>query len=68
MLVTLSVATSIDALAVGVSMAVIQKLSVWIPSEIIGLVAAAATAAGIQFGGRLGLRSGRWAEAVGGAC
>ncbi len=66
MLVTLSVATSIDALAIGLSMAFLQ-VSAWFPAAVIGLVAAALTAIGIVFGSRLGRGVGRWAEAVGGA-
>ncbi len=65
MLATLSVATSVDALAVGVSMA-LMRVSIWMPSVVIGLVAAAATTLGIHFGGRLGLRWGRVAEMSGG--
>lgn len=65
MLVTLSVATSIDALAVGLSMAFL-KISVWFPSVIIGLVAAAMTAVGIRFGSRIGSRWGKAAEITGG--
>jgi len=65
MLVTLSVATSIDALAVGLSMAFL-RVSIWIPSVVIGLVAAALSTAGIIFGSRLGLRFGRFAAAGGG--
>lgn len=65
MLVTLSVATSIDALAVGLSMGLIQ-VSVWVPSVVIGLVAAALSAVGIRFGSRLGPRWGHRAEVVGG--
>ena len=65
MLVTLSVATSIDALAVGLSMAFLRD-SVWTAAVVIGLVAAALSAVGIGFGGRLGRRWGRWAEAAGG--
>ena len=65
MLVTLSVATSIDALAVGLSMA-FMHVSIWIPSVVIGLVAAALSAVGIGLGSRLGPRCGRWAEALGG--
>ena len=65
MLVTLSLATSVDALAVGVSMALLQ-VSIWTPCIVIGLVAAAVTTIGIHFGGRLGLRWGRRAEMVGG--
>ena len=65
MLVTLSVATSIDALAVGLSMAFLRD-SVWTAAVVIGLVAAALSAVGIGFGGRLGRRWGRWADAAGG--
>ncbi len=65
MLVALSVATSIDALAVGLSMA-FMRVSVWFPAVVIGLVAATLSAVGIGFGSRLGSRWGRRAEAVGG--
>lgn len=65
MLVTLSVATSIDALAVGVSMA-FMRVSVWMPAAVIGIVAATLSALGIRFGRRLGSRVGRWAEGFGG--
>ena len=64
-LVTLSVATSIDALAAGVGLAFLRE-SIWIPSVTIGLVTAALTGVGIAFGSRLGSRWGRWAEVVGG--
>ncbi|MFH1268350.1 MAG: manganese efflux pump MntP family protein [Planctomycetota bacterium] len=64
-LVTLSVATSIDALAVGMSMAFL-RVSIWVPAAVIGLVAATLSAVGIRFGNRLGARVGRWAEAFGG--
>jgi putative Mn2+ efflux pump MntP len=65
MLVTLSIATSIDALAVGLSMAFL-RIEVWLPAIVIGAVAAALSALGILFGGRLGPRWGRWAGIVGG--
>jgi manganese efflux pump family protein len=64
-LLTLSVATSLDALAVGVSMALVG-VSVWIPSVVIGVVTATMTATGIVFGGRIGSRWGRWADLAGG--
>ena len=64
-LLTLSVATSIDALAVGMSMA-FMGVSVWFPSVVIGVVTATLTAVGITFGGRIGSRWGRWAEVAGG--
>ena len=65
MLVTLSIATSIDALAVGVSMA-LMRVSVWTASAVIGIVAAVLSAIGISCGSRIGPRWGRWAEIAGG--
>ncbi len=65
MLVTLSVATSLDALAVGLSLAFVG-VSVWTPSVVIGLVTATLTAFGLRFGSRLGERWGRRAEIAGG--
>ncbi len=65
LLVTLSVATSIDALAVGLSMSFL-RVSIITPGIIIGLVAALLTIVGISFGSRIGLRFGRLAEACGG--
>jgi putative Mn2+ efflux pump MntP len=64
-LVTLSVATSLDALAVGFSMAALG-VSVWVPSLVIGLVAGALTVVGLSFGTRLGAGWGRRAEVAGG--
>ena len=54
-LVTLSLATSLDALAVGLSMALLG-VAVWIPSVVTGIVTAALSAVGITFGGRIGPR------------
>jgi len=65
MLVTLSVATSIDALAVGMSFAFLQ-LSIWFPSVVIGIVTAILSAIGMAGGSRFGARGGRLAEVVGG--
>jgi putative Mn2+ efflux pump MntP len=64
-LLMLSVATSIDALAVGLSLAFLE-VSVWIPSLVIGVVAAVLSALGALFGCRLGQRFGVWAERFGG--
>ena len=64
-LVALSLATSIDALAVGMSMAFLQ-VSVWLPCVVIGLVAALFSAVGITFSGRILHRWGRAADLVGG--
>jgi putative Mn2+ efflux pump MntP len=65
-LVTLSVATSIDALAAGLGLALLHE-SIWIPSVTIGVVTAILTGIGITFGSRFGSRWGPWAE-VGGGC
>ena len=65
MLLTLAVATSIDALAVGLSLAALG-VSIWVPSVVIGVVAAVLTTVGALFGSRLGRRFGLWAERFGG--
>jgi len=67
MLITLSVATSIDSLAVGLSFAVLG-ISVWLPAAVIGIVAAVLTAVGLRLGCILGAASklGAQAEIVGG--
>ena len=52
-LVMLAVATSIDAMAVGLSFAMIG-VSVWGPAVVIGVVCAAVTAAGVKLGRMLG--------------
>ena len=64
-LVALSLATSIDALAVGLSMAFLQ-VSVWLPCVVIGMVAAVFSAVGITFSGRVLHRWRRVADLVGG--
>jgi putative Mn2+ efflux pump MntP len=65
LLVTLSVATSIDALAVGLSLAML-KIPVLYPAVVIGVVTAAMSAAGMMLGTRIGPRSQRAMQAVGG--
>lgn len=64
MLVALSIATSIDAFAVGLSMAFLQ-VGVLFPCIVIGLVAAAFSAVGIVFAGRVLRKWGRVAELLG---
>ena len=65
MLLLLSIATSIDALAVGLSLAFL-KVGIIYPSIVIGIVAFLMTAVGMRFGGLLGRVAGRWAELTGG--
>lgn len=65
MLVTLATATSIDALAVGLSLGVLG-IDVWIPSVTIGVVTACVSLVGTFLGARLRQGFGRRAEQVGG--
>ncbi len=64
-LVLLSVATSLDALAVGLSLALIQAPIV-VPALVVGGVAAALTILGMGIGRRIGLLWGERVEALGG--
>ena len=64
-LVVLSVATSIDALAVGLSLALLG-IEIWYPAVVIGVVAFAFTAVGLHLGRRFGALFGRRMEIVGG--
>jgi manganese efflux pump family protein len=64
-LLVLSVATSIDALAVGLSFAFLD-VNIAIASPIIGVIAFSATAIGFILGRRAARYAGRWAE-IGGA-
>jgi putative Mn2+ efflux pump MntP len=65
-LMMLAVATSIDALAVGFSLAMLQ-VNIWYPSAIIGIVTLSISVIGFQFGTRLGARFGRRTEIAGGS-
>ncbi len=66
-MVMLSIATSIDALAVGLSLSMIS-VSIWTPALIIGLVAGAFTTAGMHIGKKIGTTTNlsRYAEVFGG--
>jgi putative Mn2+ efflux pump MntP len=64
-LLMLSVATSIDALAVGLSLAFL-KMPILYPSVIIGVVAFTMTALGMLFGEKLGKIFGKRVEVIGG--
>jgi manganese efflux pump family protein len=64
-LVALSVATSIDALAVGLSLGFLE-LDIWWPSVAIGLITGSVCVVAIVMGSRLHVRFGRTAELFGG--
>lgn len=64
-LLALSTAVSVDALAVGLSLGMLE-VAIWVPSVVIGVVAATMSLVGILMGGRLHARYGRIAEVAGG--
>jgi putative Mn2+ efflux pump MntP len=64
-LLMLSVATSIDALAVGLSLALIGS-GIFLPALVIGIVAAGFTCAGMLLGRQIGSRWGQRVEVFGG--
>lgn len=64
-MVMLSIATSIDALAVGLTLAMLG-ISIWFPALIIGLVAGGLTVTGMLLGRRLGSKWGQPVEIIGG--
>jgi putative Mn2+ efflux pump MntP len=64
-LVMLSVATSIDALAVGLSLAMLE-VGIWYASATIGIVTGLLSLLAIRLGNRLGRRFGKRMEATGG--
>ncbi len=65
MLILLAVATSIDAAAIGFTLAALDIPVLW-PSVIIGIVCAAFSAVGMFIGCRIGSLIGKWAERAGG--
>ena len=64
-LIVLSVATSIDALAVGLSLALVG-MDIWYPAVIIGVTTAGLSLVGVLLGKRIGDRFGKRVELVGG--
>jgi len=65
-LVMLSTATSLDALAVGLSLA-LTGISVWYPSLMIGLITGGMCLVAVALGNRLRDSFSRWATVAGGA-
>ncbi len=65
LLITMSIATSIDALAVGLSFALLD-VNIGLASPIIGIVAAGMTVVGFLAGKRAGRLIGKRAETLGG--
>lgn len=64
-LIVLSVATSIDALAIGLSIALLE-VSIWYASVVIGTVTGSLCLLAIRLGRRIGDRAGHRMETIGG--
>ncbi|MCG8688382.1 MAG: manganese efflux pump MntP family protein [Desulfobacterales bacterium] len=64
-MVMLSIATSIDALAIGLSLAMMD-INIWYPSVIIGVITSGLSLVAIGLGKRLGTMLGKRMEIVGG--
>lgn len=64
-LIILSIATSVDALAVGFSLALL-RYNIWYPSVLIGIITAALSFLGLLAGSRLGNKFGKIVEVCGG--
>ncbi len=64
-MVLLSIAVSIDALAVGLSLGLVGVF-VWYPAIVIGVVTGLMSWLGLRIGNRLGVKSGKRMEIVGG--
>ena len=64
-LVLLSIAVSIDALAVGLSLGLIG-VTIWYPAIVIGMVTSLMSWIGLRIGNRLGIKFGKTMEIVGG--
>ncbi len=65
-LVMLSVATSLDAFAVGFSLAML-RISIWYPAFVIGIVTGILSLIGLRVGATMGRGIGRPMEVIGGA-
>jgi manganese efflux pump family protein len=64
-LVLLSIAVSIDALAVGLSLGIVG-VTIWIPAVVIGIVTSLVSWLGLRLGNKLGGKFGKRMEIVGG--
>ena len=64
-LVLLSIAVSIDALAVGLSLGIIG-VTIWVPAVVIGIVTGLVSWLGLRLGNKLGVKFGKRMEIAGG--
>jgi manganese efflux pump family protein len=64
-LVLLSIAVSIDALAVGLSLGIVG-VTIWVPAVVIGIVTGLVSWLGLRLGNKLGEKFGQRMEIIGG--
>lgn len=67
LLIITAIGTSIDALAVGVTLAFLS-VNIWLTAAAIGAATTLMATIGIMLGHAIGSKYGRWAEAAGGLC
>lgn len=65
-MLTMAIATSIDALAVGVSFAILPDVKIWVAVSLIGVITFALSALGVKVGSIFGAKYKSKAELVGG--
>ena len=63
----MAVATSIDALAVGISFAMAGSINIWLAVTLIGIITFALSACGVKIGSIFGSKFERKAQIAGGA-
>lgn len=66
-MLVMALATSIDALAVGVTFALLPDVSIWLAIGFIGVITFTLSALGVKFGAFFGAKYKKWAEFTGGA-
>ena len=65
-MITMAIATSIDALAVGISFAMLPEVNIWIAISFIGLITFTLSAIGTKIGAVFGAKNKKYAELAGG--
>ena len=65
-MLTMAVATSIDALAVGISFAMLPDVNIWIAVGFIGVITFTLSAVGVKIGAVFGAKNKKYAELTGG--
>lgn len=60
------IATSIDALAVGISLSMSETAQIWTQAISLFVITIAAVSIGIAWGKRIGEKAGNWAKVIGG--